>query len=1235
MNKYLTSLVVLLVACQEENKSNQSPVINDIEISPDSEVSTSATLTCTTAHSDPDGDSVEVFTEWENVTTGQPLGDGPNLQLNPDLVRPEDTVACKVEVEDEKGESSFAETKIKIVNTQPVIDSVAITAQDSIDNQSELNCEVSASDADNDELVVRYQWQSDGVELGNEQTLDLAKESLNPTDTVECIVEVEDEYGAIQSASEIVAVGNNSPVFEGLSIESDADITANSLLRCVPDVSDTDGDSIEFEYRWLTNGTLIGSGDVLQLSPELVSFGDTVDCEVTASDSSGASVSAVSSISIGNSTPTWIEEATINSAADAVVGAQLSCQASAEDADGDEVSVNYEWHNQGSVIFSGATITLDNQNSIPGDDVECLAIATDPHGAKITSGSSVTVENTDPVFVTAAAIKSNSGYTTDALLECQADAQDANGSVNLAYNWRNITKGVSLSQDATLQLTNGMAAPGDEVQCVVVATDSHGGSVSSISKVVIENSAPQFTIAASIGPATVITIDSALTCEGQATDIDGDIPQLSYEWTNATRGQIMGTGSNISLDASMVSPNEQIACMVTATDAEGQTTVSNATASISNRAPVFTSAAAITPKLDIFNDSKLECEASSLDDDGENATLRYEWKNDTTGESLGDTTDLLLSASLASPGDTISCKVSAEDSYGGIAESTSTVTVENRAPSFSTPALISSVNGHFSDSTLSCTVTANDTDGDSVTYSYEWRNETQETVIGNFFSVTLNSAIVSVNDELSCNVTVTDSSGVAVSTTDTITIQDSSPTFSSAPAITPNSGVKTNSVLSCDASAIDRTGNPVTVSYAWRNLTQGVNLSNAASLDLGTTSVQPNDEVSCVVTATDDQGEVVLDVASVAVENTAPAGLLSSLSPSDPIEGEDVVCVIDTAATDADGQGVSYQFEWVVNEASFSGPFLETTHTGDTLSGDMTVEGDRVECIITATDGIDGLSSSSVVTILGIADPLSELSDEFDAASPLSPWERVYDAELWNVDQLESFDIDTTVSGALTMVPYSSSWSEDYRAPSFFHQVEGDFAVTLQVQVSSRAGAGAPNSVDSLAGLLIRSSRNDSPASWTAGNENHLSLTVGAADMVGTYQIANQNTESSISDISVDSGWSKGELRAVRIDDAFIMMSRRHGGSWEIQKRYQRSDLPQNVQVGLVAYTDWDTISGMDALTFNSSVVTSGNPDLVASFDFIRYQTAALTAANAGIDLLDETAVTDSDLLMMFGTVLD
>ena len=60
-------------------------------------------------------------------------------------------------------------------------------------------------------------------------------------------------------------------------------------------------------------------------------------------------------------------------------------------------------------------------------------------------------------------------------------------------------------------------------------------------------------------------------------------------------------------------------------------------------------------------------------------------------------------------------------------------------------------------------------------------------------------------------------------------------------------------------------------------------------------------------------------------------------------------------------------------------------------------------------------------------DDLSPLSDEFDSAATITQWSRINVVEGWHADQLESWSIDPAGEGTMTMVPYSSSWFEDWR----------------------------------------------------------------------------------------------------------------------------------------------------------------------------------------------------------------
>ncbi|HEY2932108.1 MAG TPA: hypothetical protein VGK99_10210 [Acidobacteriota bacterium] len=99
------------------------------------------------------------------------------------------------------------------------------------------------------------------------------------------------------------------------------------------------------------------------------------------------------------------------------------------------------------------------------------------------------------------------------------------------------------------------------------------------------------------------------------------------------------------------------------------------------------------------------------------------------------------------------------------------------------------------------------------------------------------------------------------------------------------------------------------------------------------------------------------------------------------------------------------------------------------------------------------------------ADDLSSLSDEFKSVSTLALWQRIYSVEGWNADQLELLDINATRPGMMVMMPYTSTWFNYYRGELTFREVEGDFVVTTEVEVSRRGGSGPPRSQYSLGGV--------------------------------------------------------------------------------------------------------------------------------------------------------------------------
>lgn len=271
------------------------------------------------------------------------------------------------------------------------------------------------------------------------------------------------------------------------------------------------------------------------------------------------------------------------------------------------------------------------------------------------------------------------------------------------------------------------------------------------------------------------------------------------------------------------------------------------------------------------------------------------------------------------------------------------------------------------------------------------------------------------------------------------------------------------------------------------------------------------------------------------------------------------------------------------------------------------------------------------------SDDLTPLTDEFDDSSTLSEWARVHEVEQWNANQLEEWDIDDSQPGWMTMVPYTSSWYENYRGVLAFKLVTGDFIFSTRVRPRRRDGSpGAPQSQYSLAGIMVRAPRNITPQTWTPGGENYVFLSMGAAGDPGVYQFEVKTTENSVSDLQYENiEATETEIRVARIGSHIIVLRRVPGADWTIHRRYLRDDFPDTLQAGLTCYTDWPNVQGLDPFVHNGTVITEGNPDLRAEFDYVRYARPAVPPALEGAELSNPGMVSDGELLAFLGDAAD
>ncbi|MEZ6047270.1 MAG: hypothetical protein R3C11_17150 [Planctomycetaceae bacterium] len=287
----------------------------------------------------------------------------------------------------------------------------------------------------------------------------------------------------------------------------------------------------------------------------------------------------------------------------------------------------------------------------------------------------------------------------------------------------------------------------------------------------------------------------------------------------------------------------------------------------------------------------------------------------------------------------------------------------------------------------------------------------------------------------------------------------------------------------------------------------------------------------------------------------------------------------------------------------------------------------RQALAVTTLVSVWGLELLEPRTLLsGVTDDLTPLNDEFDDTSTLTNWQRVNEVEHWDADQLQVWDIDQTQEGRMVLQPNTVVWYQNYRGPMAFKEVTGDFIFTTHVHITDRDDVGTPDDDNipneaqySLAGLMVRTPRdiNDPATDWQPGSmldddtnigENYVFLSLGHG-VDGQFSLESKTTRNSNSQLDLTPIHTDNiELRIARVGDAIISMYRYPGQQWTVHRRFDRDDMPETLQLGLVSYTDWSKASDFDPFVHNSTVLDGTgpnptpyepyNPDIIAGYEY-------------------------------------
>ncbi len=680
------------------------------------------------------------------------------------------------------------------------------------------------------------------------------------------------------------------------------------------------------------------SSGLTQFLDAALSAGDHV-LTVTVTDSDGLYATALGTFTV-NGLPSAPGVSLAPASPETTDDLRVSIDTASVDPEGDALTYSYAWSVDGVASSASTSASLPASATTRGEVWRVDVTSTDGYGPSPAGSASVTIANSTPtvsVALSPASVGSNDTLTAT------ATTADADGdTLNTTFDW--YVDGALVQSGSTATLSGASAFDvGQDVYVVATVSDGSLSARATSGVVTVTNTDPVVS-SVSVSPSTG-KVGDVLTCAATATDADGGSPTLSYAWSTGA------TGASLTLTASN-NPGDVLTCTATATDADSGTDTGSASATVSNTAPVM-GTVSISPST-AYNDDLLTCSASATDADGGAPTLTYAWTNSSTATALGSGATLSLSSATAASRASIACGVTATDADGGTATGSASVTLGNRAPVATvslTPASPTRT------STLTCSGSASDADADSASLSFGW------TVGGSAVSATSSSAssstlsgAFSAGQLVACTVTASDGKSGTDTDTASVTIGNNAPVVSSV-TLSPST-VYTNDTLTANVVSSDADGDSLSLSYAWY---VGGSLVSATSATLsGSSYFSKNQAVYVTATVNDGTTSTSLSSSAITVSNTAPTAPVVAITPVEPEAGDDLTCSVTTAATDVDGDALTYSFAWDVDGVDYASA---TDSATDSVVDGVDVGGEEEwTCEVEAGDGTgtSGVGTDSV-----------------------------------------------------------------------------------------------------------------------------------------------------------------------------------------------------------------------------------------------------------------------------------
>jgi hypothetical protein len=688
-------------------------------------------------------------------------------------------------------------------------------------------------------------------------------------------------------------------------------------------------------------------------------------------------------------------EATITSPADGatmVEGDVVVLTGTVSDPNHDEAELVVSWTLGGGALCpeaapDAAGVTTCEATLVAGVATIQLQVR-DPGGATGTDAITVEAQASGAPEVAITAPEDGTRHYADEpvlLVGTASDAEDGPGALLAAWESSldgELLAGEPFDGDGTSSLYANLTEGTHGITLVVTDSDGKTGRDQRTAVVGPPNSAPTCTIRAP-EDADTVEVGAPLRLAATADDADQPAETLALSWRSDIDGELYAGAPEASgdaeLDVSDLSAGEHVLTLLVEDEREARCTAS---VSVVVGSPP---SVAIDAPLggETFNEGETIAFSASVSDTQDAASdLSLSWADATAGvldtsPATGTTSGTAaFETGALSPG-AHTVTLTAMDSVGLTASDAVAFSV-NGLPSAPTIAIEPAAPDTLDELVASVTADAVDPEGDAITYTWAW---TQDTAATGISSDTVPESGTSRGEVWQVTVTPHDAGGAGTPGTASVTIGNAEPVITSV-ALSPSSA-QTNDTLTANVSTTDPDGDSVSLSYAWT--VDAASVSPTTATLSGVTWFSKDETVEVSVVASDGTDSSAASTDSVVIDNTPPGAPTLSIDPSSPTTTDDIVCTVDVASSDDDADSVTYTMTWTVDGVVYPDDALDTGDTGFAWDGpstttwtDDTVPAADVAlgidwtCTATPNDGDDdGTTASASATVSGDCDAAS------------------------------------------------------------------------------------------------------------------------------------------------------------------------------------------------------------------------------------------------------------------------